>query len=197
MSDLTRAIDTLDSAVRQRNPDLVASILDAEFALVSLSPTPSSMTRESWLQRLDDGRPDDYEVLERFIDLDGDTASVLQQVRMRSMGPEAADQPALTDSGIAIVTDIWRLRADGWRIWRRHSTPAVVVRTSVETERAPVEPTRAPGDYSEESTGKATVTEVAAVLAAMADAGQDASKVTMAEMEEYVEAFRALKQEGG
>jgi hypothetical protein len=26
-------------------------------------------------------------------------------------------------SGIFIVSDVWLSGADGWRIWRRHSTP--------------------------------------------------------------------------
>ena len=26
-------------------------------------------------------------------------------------------------SGTFVITDTWRRRADGWRLWRRHSTP--------------------------------------------------------------------------
>jgi hypothetical protein len=26
-------------------------------------------------------------------------------------------------SGTFIITDVWRHRSDGWRVWRRHSTP--------------------------------------------------------------------------
>jgi hypothetical protein len=194
MSDLTRAIDALDRAVLERDQDLAGTLLDPEFAQVSVTPSPSSLSRDSWLHLLDDNRPDDYEVLERFIDLDVDTAAVLQQVRMRAI---REGEPA-AGSAVEIVTDIWRLRGGEWRIWRRHSTPAVVVRAA-----GPARP--GSGDEAAEgltenaadNPNKATVTEVAAVLAAMADAGHDPNTVSMAEMEEYVEAFRALKEEGG
>ncbi len=43
---------------------------------------------------------------------------------------------------------------------------------------------------------RATVTEVAAVIAAIANAGQDPAELTSQDMEQYVEAFRALKHQG-
>ena len=27
-------------------------------------------------------------------------------------------------SGVFAISDVWRLRPVGWRVWRRHSTPA-------------------------------------------------------------------------
>jgi hypothetical protein len=51
------------------------------------------------------------------------------------------------------------------------------------------------GDGSDPS-AKATVSEIAAVLATIADAGQDPAELTPADMEQYVEAFRALKHQG-
>jgi hypothetical protein len=45
--------------------------------------------------------------------------------------------------------------------------------------------------------GHATVAEVAAVLAAMADLKPDGEPMTRADVEEYVEAFRAFKQQSG
>ena len=31
-------------------------------------------------------------------------------------------------SGAFVLTDVWRHRSGGWRVWRRHSTPATAGR---------------------------------------------------------------------
>jgi ketosteroid isomerase-like protein len=51
------------------------------------------------------------------IDEDGDLAVVLHRDRMEAT---VLGQPR---NGTFVITDVWRRRADGWRLWRRHSTP--------------------------------------------------------------------------
>jgi ketosteroid isomerase-like protein len=75
------------------------------------------MPRSRWLEVLADYVVHEYEVEESSVDRDGDCAAALQRVRMRAtvLGEDR--------SGTFVISDVWRLRADGWRIWRRHSTP--------------------------------------------------------------------------
>jgi ketosteroid isomerase-like protein len=59
----------------------------------------------------------DWDVEEQLVDISGDTAAVLQRVRMDAtvLGQDR--------SGIFVVSDIWRREGGSWRVWRRHSTP--------------------------------------------------------------------------
>ena len=75
------------------------------------------MPRKRWLEVLPAYVVHDYEVEERFIDVDGDVAAVLQRVRMQAT---VGDQDR---SGRFVISDVWRRSPDGWQIWRRHSTP--------------------------------------------------------------------------
>jgi ketosteroid isomerase-like protein len=186
VSDLSMAIGAFERAVLERDAALAASVLDPDFTVVQVEPAPSSVTRAEWLEALRDTTVHDHEVLERFVHEDGDTAAVLQKVRLTAT--VAGDDQA----GTEVLTDVWRLRADGWRLWRRHFTPpAPAVLDASEARRAArMAELARPADAD-----KATVTEVAAVLAAIADAGHDPAELTPADMEEYVEAFRALKQQ--
>ncbi|MDP9240236.1 MAG: nuclear transport factor 2 family protein [Actinomycetota bacterium] len=186
MSDLSMAIGAFERAVLERDSGLAASVLDADFTVVQVEPAPSSVTRTEWLESLRDTTVHDHEVLERFVHEDGETAAVLQKVRMSATlgGDDRA--------GIEVLTDVWRLRADGWRLWRRHFTPPAgdAAATSEEHRAARTADLARPAEVD-----KATVTEVAAVLAAIANAGHDPAELTPADMEQYVEAFRALKQQ--
>jgi len=60
----------------------------------------------------------DYAVEERTVDVDDDTAAVLQRVRM------VATVLGQDRSGSFVISDVWRRTPAGWRVWRRHSTPA-------------------------------------------------------------------------
>lgn len=51
------------------------------------------------------------------VDRDDDLALVLHRDEMSAtvLGEDR--------SGTFVITDIWRLRDAGWKVWRRHSTP--------------------------------------------------------------------------
>ena len=75
------------------------------------------MPRARWLEVLPDYVVHDYRVEERFVDVADDLAAVLQRVWMHAtvLGEDR--------SGTLVISDFWRRTADGWRIWKRHSTP--------------------------------------------------------------------------
>jgi hypothetical protein len=179
------AMGAFERAILERDSVLAASVLDPDFSSVQVEPTPLALTRTEWMDALREARIHDHEVLERFVHEDGDTAAVLQQVRLTATAQTA--EPA----GIEVITDVWRLRADGWRLWRRHRTPSADDLSADADERRAV---RA-GEAAQAPVDPVTVTEIAAVLAAIANAGHDPAELTTEDMEQYVEAFRALKQQ--
>lgn len=75
------------------------------------------MGRERWLEVLEDYVIDAYSVKDQVVDADGDLAVVLHRDEM------SATVLGQDRSGTFIVTDVWRRGEDGWRVWRRHSTP--------------------------------------------------------------------------
>jgi ketosteroid isomerase-like protein len=87
-----------------------------------VQPMPAAVPREAWLGLLPDYVVHEYLVEEQTVDVDGDTAAVLSRVRMR------ADVLGEDRSGTFVLTDVWRRRSGGWRVWRRHSTPATAGR---------------------------------------------------------------------
>lgn len=187
MSDLSQATDTFDRAVLESDAELAASVLDQDFAQVQVQPAAASVDRWQWLAAMGQLVTHGQEVLERFVHEDGATAAVLQAVRSTST-VDGADL-----DGIDVFTDVWRRGADGWKLWRRHRTPATVDLGEAEERR-----TARAADHARpepEPPARATVTEVAAVLATIVDAGQDPAELTPEDMEQYVEAFRALKHQ--
>ena len=192
MSDLSQAIDAFDHAVLHRDAGQAASILDAGSARLQVEPTASALDRDAWLGAFEGEVIHGYEVLERFIHEDGDTAAVLQQIRL-SATVDGQDR-----MGAQAITDVWRHRPEGWRLWRRHVTPdpdLAAEQRGSDAAAARAATAGGPGLAGGEHATKATVTEIAAVLAAMADAGQDPNAMSMEDVEQYVLAFRALKDE--
>ena len=57
-----------------------------------------------------------WEVQEQRIDVDGDCAAVLQRIDLQ------ANVIGEGRNGLFVISDIWRLHTQAWRIWRRHST---------------------------------------------------------------------------
>jgi ketosteroid isomerase-like protein len=113
---LARA-DAFDRVVIDRDQEAAASVLDDDYALVLVQPEPATMPRDRWIEVLPEYVVHEWKVEERTVDVDGDTAAVLQRLRMKAtvLGEDR--------SGTIVTSDIWRRRADGWRVWRRHSTP--------------------------------------------------------------------------
>ena len=82
-----------------------------------VQPTPATMPRSRWIDLLPDYVVHDWEVEELTTAVDGDCAAVHQRVAM------GATVAGADRSGIFVITDIWRRGEDGWRLWRRFSTP--------------------------------------------------------------------------
>ena len=114
---LTSQMANFERCVLERDQQLAETVLDEGYALVIVQPAPAAMPRAGWLQTLPDYIVHFWEVQEQTVEIDGDTAAVFQRLDMRAT-VQGADR-----SGLFITTDVWRLRDDGWRVWRRYSTP--------------------------------------------------------------------------
>lgn len=115
--DLQRQIEAFTRCIVERDRSLAEDVLDDGYALVLVHPAPAVMPRERWLDVLPDYVCDRYDERDRTVDIDGDCATVLQRVDMSAtvLGEDR--------SGVFVISDVWRRRPEGWRIWRRHSTP--------------------------------------------------------------------------
>jgi ketosteroid isomerase-like protein len=115
--ELRAQMAAFDSCVRNRDVELAAGVLDAGYALVLVEPSAAVVPRERWLEMLPDYVVHSYAVEHAEADVDGDTAAVLQRVQM------TATVLGVDRNGAFALSDIWLRRPEGWRIWRRHSTP--------------------------------------------------------------------------
>ena len=115
--ELQAQLARFEQVVLTRDSALAAEVLDADFALVLVHPAPAVMPAARWLEVLPDYVVSAYEATDVHVDVDGDCATVVQRVQM--------DAVVLGDdrSGTFVISDVWRRRPDGWRVWRRHSTP--------------------------------------------------------------------------
>ena len=115
--DLAAAMRRFDDAVQQRDRAAADEVLDDDYALVLVHPAAALMPRARWLQLLPDYVVHSYTIEQQHIDRDDDVATVLSRVHMRAtvLGEDR--------SGLFVLTDVWRRREGGWRVWRRHSSP--------------------------------------------------------------------------
>lgn len=115
--DLTAAMTGFDEAVHRRDRAAAEEVLDRDYALVLVHPASAVMPRERWLEVLADYVIHSYALEDQRVDVDDETAAVLSRVRMRAtvLGEDR--------SGLFVISDVWRHRPDGWRVWRRHSSP--------------------------------------------------------------------------
>jgi ketosteroid isomerase-like protein len=120
--DLDGTMAAFQECIERRDVEAAAEILDEDYALVLVHPEPATMPRARWLEVLPDYVVDEYQVIDRVIDIDGDCATVLH----------SADQQATVlgsdRSGRFVITDVWRRRDSRWRLWRRHSTPLAALK---------------------------------------------------------------------
>lgn len=121
-TELLSQIENFQRIVLDRDQALAGSVLDDDYMLMLVQPVPAAVPRSTWLRMLPDYVVHEYRVEEQTVDVDGDTAVVLSRVQMRA---EVLGQDR---SGTFVLTDVWRHRPDGWRVWRRHSTPATAGR---------------------------------------------------------------------
>jgi hypothetical protein len=115
--DLQMAMARFQECIERRDRPTAEGVLDEGYALVLVHPSPATVPRARWLDVLADYRVHSYQVDESVLDLDGDVAVALQRVQM------AATVLGEDRSGGFVITDVWRRRPEGWKVWRRHSTP--------------------------------------------------------------------------
>ena len=115
--DLEERVTLFLRCIEQRDAAIAEDILDDDYALVVVQPTPVVMPRARWLEVLPDYVVHTYDVQERRLDVDGDCAAMVHRVFMEAtvLGQER--------NGVFVISDVWRRRDGTWRVWRRHSTP--------------------------------------------------------------------------
>jgi hypothetical protein len=115
--DLTAQMDAFGRCVMTRDVVLADRVVDDDFVLELVHPTRALVPRASWVAMLPDYVVHRWTEQEEIVTVDGDCATVLHRVDMSAtvLGDDR--------SGVFVVTDVWRRRPQGWRIWRRHSTP--------------------------------------------------------------------------
>ena len=116
-AELTARMNEFQRCVEVRDRLLAEQILDEDFALELVHPATFRMSRDRWLEVLEDYVVHAYEVQQRVLAIDRDCAVVLQLVLMQAtvLGEDR--------SGQFVISDTWRRRNEAWRLWRRHSTP--------------------------------------------------------------------------
>jgi hypothetical protein len=115
--ELKTQISNFERCVLQREVELARTVLHPDYALVLVQPAPAVMPRSRWLEVLPDYVIEAYDVQEQHLDVLGDCATLLQRIEMTAtvLGQDR--------SGVLVISDVWLRGDDGWRIWRRHSTP--------------------------------------------------------------------------
>ena len=114
---LTAQIANFELVVLRRDAELAGGVLHADYALVLVQPEPAVMPRDRWLAVLPDYVVEAYDVQSQQLDILGTCAAHIQRFQMTAtvLGEDR--------SGTFVVSDVWLRGDDGWRIWRRHSTP--------------------------------------------------------------------------
>lgn len=115
--DLPAAMQQFHDCIETRDRAMAEAVLDPDYALVLVQPAKAVMPRDRWLEVLDDYVVHSVTVDHSVVDVDGDVAVVLHRHELSAtvLGEDR--------SGTFVITDIWRRRDDGWKVWRRHSTP--------------------------------------------------------------------------
>ena len=115
--DLVNRAADFDLAVLERDRELAEKVLDEDYALVLVHPEPAVMPRDRWLEVLPDYVVHGWKAEEQLVGVREDVGSILQLVRMEAtvLGQDR--------SGLFVISDIWVVVDDEWRVWRRHSSP--------------------------------------------------------------------------
>ena len=115
--DLDEARQRFQHAITARDVALAETVLHSGFTLTLVQPVRATMPRDRWLAVLPDYIVHSYECEEEVVDVHGDLAAVLHRDRM------VATVLGQDRSGTFVISDVWLREPDGWRVWRRHSTP--------------------------------------------------------------------------
>ena len=103
--------------IEDRDVTTAEDILDDDYSLVLVHPASAVIPKARWIAMLPDYIVHSYDVLENVTDIDGECATIFHRAR------QGATVMGVDRSGLFVITDIWRVRGDRWRLWRRHSTP--------------------------------------------------------------------------
>ncbi|MEO8328451.1 MAG: nuclear transport factor 2 family protein [Candidatus Nanopelagicales bacterium] len=114
---LSERMALFQECIEQRDQRLATQILHPDYELVLLHPRLARVPRASWIDMLPDYVVDSYRVEEEVVEELADLAVVFHRAHM------AATVLGEDRSGTFVITDVWRMGADGWQVWRRHSTP--------------------------------------------------------------------------
>jgi hypothetical protein len=115
--ELLARAELFERAVNERDRAIAEAVLHEDYALQLVQPATAVMPRARWLEVLPEYVVHEWRVEDRIADVTGEVACVLQRVEMRAtvLGEDR--------SGTFVITDTWLRGPDGWRVWRRHSTP--------------------------------------------------------------------------
>src|SRR4051794_28203081 len=107
--ELRTAMAAFQECIEQRDRSVAEGVLNEDYALVLVHPTPATVPRAKWLDMLPDYRVHTYQVEEAVVDRDRDLAVVLQRVQMTAtvLGEDR--------SGRFVLTDVWKRGPGGWR----------------------------------------------------------------------------------
>ena len=114
---LMAQVANFERVVRERDVDLASDVLHLDYELVLVHPVPARMRRDRWLELLPDYVIAAYDVQAEQLDVLEGCATLIQRVDL------TATVAGEDRSGIFVMSDVWLRGEDGWRIWRRHSTP--------------------------------------------------------------------------
>jgi hypothetical protein len=115
-SELDVAIGRFQTCIEERDRATAETVLDDDYALMTVQPVRAVMPRSRWLEVLGDYVVHRYEVVDRALDVDGDVAVALHRAEMSAtvLGEDR--------SGTFVISDVWLRRSGEWKVWRRHST---------------------------------------------------------------------------
>ena len=115
--DLAASVAEFQRCIEARDRVGAEQVVDDDYTLTLVAPSRAIMPRDRWLDVLEGYVIHDYAIEEQIINEEADCAVVLHRVRMTAsvLGEDR--------SGTFVISDVWRRRTDGWRVWQRHSTP--------------------------------------------------------------------------
>jgi ketosteroid isomerase-like protein len=105
------------TALLARDVETAAGFVHDDYALTLVYPRRSVVRRVEWLETLPDYVIARWDVQQSMWDVEGDVASHLHLVDM------TATVFGTPRNGLFVLTDTWLRTDQGWRVWRRHSTP--------------------------------------------------------------------------
>lgn len=117
--ELRIVMDALDTVFRRADVEIANLVAHEKFAIVSMLPEMRVLSRDAWLEGLNDYELVEWDLHEERFDLvDGAAAAHHRRAWRVSLSS------GVTQSGEILVTDHWKRGSDAaWRVWQRTVTP--------------------------------------------------------------------------